>query len=135
VFFLTTAKLAPVDYDTSYDVYDAHVCSASAPCVSYPVSPPPCTTTDSCREAPHRQPQVFGPAGSATFSGEGNVVSPVSKKSKAKPLTRAQKLMRALRTCHKKKSRKTRIACERQAKNRYGPKRAHKADVNKRGRR
>ena len=41
VFFMTTAKLAPQDFDEAYDVYDAHECTASSPCIPNPASPPP----------------------------------------------------------------------------------------------
>ena len=74
VFFLTASRLSAADYDTSVDVYDAHVCSAAAPCVAAPVSPPPCTTGDACKAAPAPQPPIFGAPASATFSGAGNVV-------------------------------------------------------------
>jgi hypothetical protein len=81
VFFITTAKLVRQVYDTAYDVYDAHVCSASAPCLSVrPVSPPPCNSGDSCKAAPSPQPEVFGPAPSATFSGVGNMSKEPAKR-------------------------------------------------------
>jgi hypothetical protein len=83
VFFITTSRLTGEDYDNAYDVYDAHVCSASAPCHAAAVSPPPCTSGDSCKAAPAPQPEIFGPAPSATFSGTGNVVEE-AKKGKAK---------------------------------------------------
>jgi hypothetical protein len=63
--------------DTSFDVYDAHVCSESEPCVSQPVLPPPCTSGDACKAAPLLQPAIFGAPASATFSGSGNVVSSI----------------------------------------------------------
>jgi hypothetical protein len=74
VFFMTESKLTAQDYDTAYDIYDAHVCSESLPCVSAPVSSPPCSSGDSCKAAPSAQPTIFGPAPSATFSGSGNLV-------------------------------------------------------------
>jgi sugar lactone lactonase YvrE len=77
VFFLTAARLTPQDVDTSFDVYDAHVCSESEPCVSQPVLPPPCTSGDACKAAPLLQPAIFGAPASATFSGSGNVVSSI----------------------------------------------------------
>jgi hypothetical protein len=43
---------------------------------------------------------------------------------KAKSLTRAQKLAKALRACRKKKNKRKRKACERQARRRYGAKAA-----------
>ena len=90
VFFLTHDKLAGADLDNVADVYDAHVCSASASCFPVaPVVPPPCGTGDGCRPSPSPQLSVFGAPASATFSGAGNVVasSPVTvgvKKAKHK---------------------------------------------------
>jgi hypothetical protein len=87
VFFTTTSKLVASDYDTALDVYDAHVCSSAVPCVTSPVSPPPCTSGDSCKPAPSPQPEIFGPAPSATFNGAGNVTpssTPVVKKKTVK---------------------------------------------------
>ncbi len=98
VFFVTGAKLTTEDYDASNDVYDAHVCTTAVPCVAAPVSPPPCTSGDSCKAAPSPQPAIFGAAPSATFSGIGNVaeevksvVKPKKKKKKAKPKRHAKK--------------------------------------------
>ncbi len=76
VFFITTAQLASQDFDNAYDVYDAHACSAAVPCTSPAVSPPPCTSADSCRVAPSLQPGAFGAPATATFVGVGNAVAP-----------------------------------------------------------
>ncbi len=111
VFFISTSRLVSSDYDDAYDVYDAHVCSAQAPCVAEPVSSPPCTSGDSCKAAPSPQPEIFGPAPSATFSGIGNVIEETKpsvvkhkRKAKAKPRKRTkQKKHKASR-----KARKTR---------------------------
>ncbi len=73
VFFMTTARLSGEDVDSAFDVYDAHVCTSVAPCLSAAVAVPSCTTTESCRGAATPQPEVFGAPSSATFSGEGNV--------------------------------------------------------------
>jgi DNA-binding beta-propeller fold protein YncE len=76
VFFLTTAKLVSQDYDTSYDVYDAHECTTSSPCpASSAEQPPACTTEASCKAPPTPQPSIFGLPSSATFSGPGNATS------------------------------------------------------------
>ena len=131
VFFLTSSRLAPQDTDTEYDVYDAHVCSTSVPCVSSPVSPPACGTSDSCKAAPLSQPAIFGPSGSATFSGAGNVVSRKVATPRAKPPMRTQQLAKALKAC-KRKSKRWRPACERQARKSYG---AKKTNANKKGNR
>jgi len=123
VFFLTAAKLAPQDFDSALDVYDAHVCSTAAPCPQATVTvPPACTNADSCRAPAAPQPEVFGAPASATLGGPGNVPAPPPAvvKPKAKPLTRAQKLSKALKACHKKPKKK-RASCERQAHKRFGP--------------
>ena len=125
VFFLTASKLVSADYDNSFDVYDAHVCSSSVPCSSEPVRPPECDSGDSCKAAPAAQPEIFGPAPSATFSGAGNVPPPPTKPV-VKALSRAQKLTRALRACRKKKNRRERGSCERVAHGRYARKTAAK---------
>jgi hypothetical protein len=133
VFFLSADHLTSADADTGYDVWDAHVCSASSPCVTPPVSPPPCSSGDSCKPPPSPQPELFGPAPSATFSGAGNLtpVPPVASKR----LTRVQKLARALAACRKKHKRKRRRACERTAHKHYGyaAKRSRKANATNRG--
>lgn len=123
VFFLTSSSLVAADRDTAYDVYDAHECSPGAPCVSPTVSPPACDTGDACKPAPSPQPGVFGAPASSTFSGPGNLAaSPPGKPVVvAKPLTRAQKLKRALRGCAKKPKRK-RKACVGRARRRFGAK-------------
>jgi hypothetical protein len=131
VFFITASRLVSEDYDTAYDVYDAHVCSTAVPCRAAPVSPPPCTSGDSCKAAPSPQPEIFGPAPSATFSGAGNVVvSPSKPVVSARSLTRA-KLARALRACRKKTGKKQRTVCERQARKRYPAKQSGKAKATK----
>ncbi len=94
VFFLTASRLSSQDVDTSYDIYDAHECSASSPCAPAPAQPaPPCDTGDSCKPAPSPQPAIFGAPSSATFTGSGDL-SPSSAAPKVVPrgLTRAQKL-------------------------------------------
>lgn len=106
VFFLTSSRLVPADYDDVADVYDAHVCSASLPCIEAPVSSPPCTSGDSCKAAPSPQPDIFGPAPSATFSGTGNVVE--EAKSAAKHKSKLKKHAKTKK--HKKKKRKTKRA-------------------------
>jgi hypothetical protein len=123
VFFLTSAKLSPIDVDTARDVYDAHVCSDS-PCISYAGSEtPPCTTEASCKPSPTSQPSIFGAPASSTFQGLGNPVpaAAVAVKPKAKPLTRAQKLAAALKSCKKDKKKAKRQACERAARKKYAP--------------
>ncbi len=133
VFFLSAAKLVPADVDSALDVYDAHVCSVAVPCPSGVVSASPaCSTADSCRAAPLAQPDVFGAPSSSTFSGSGNVTATVVKPV-VRPLTRAQKLARALRVCAKKPRRK-RAACRAAARKRYGPVHSARKHAKKSGR-
>jgi hypothetical protein len=131
VFFLTASKLVSQDFDTALDVYDAHECSAGAPCFARaPVSPPVCSTGDSCKAAPSPQPPVFGSPSSATFSGAGNVVPPgVAPVLKARSLTRTQKLGQALRACRRTHGRAQRSVCERRARKRYGIGKSRKANA------
>jgi DNA-binding beta-propeller fold protein YncE len=111
VFFMTSSRLVSQDYDNNYDVYDAHVCSASVPCLApAPVSPPPCETGDSCKAAPTPQPAIFGAPSSATFVGAGNV-TPVpatvtSKKGKKRASTCSKAKKRIHGQCVKRKKSK-----------------------------
>jgi hypothetical protein len=115
VFFLTSATLAPADRDTAFDVYDAHMCGAAAPCSRGAVTPPPCTTADACRAAPAAQPSIFGAPSSATFSGPGDVTPPSPSASAAKPKPKSVKCKKGLirkkgRCVNKKSARKARRA-------------------------
>jgi hypothetical protein len=120
VFFLTAARLALRDYDTTFDVYDAHECTGVSPCFPEEKAvPPSCDTEASCKAAPSPQPSIFGAPSSATFSGAGNIVLSPSVIVKPRALTRAQKLAKALSVC-KKKPKKKRSVCEKQARRVYG---------------
>ncbi len=105
VFFITRDRLVPQDFDGSYDMYDAHVCTASEPCpASPPVSPPPCTTGDSCKPAPTPsrrssaavERDVLGRwesrAAGTSACGEGETTKP---KRKTKPKTKRHRRKRA----------------------------------------
>ncbi len=139
VFFLTSAKLVVADEGSALEVYDAHVCSAAAPCATAAVSSPlPCATAEVCKAPPPSSPALGLPA-SLTFSGAGNMAPSVSKLVTKKTLTRTQKLAKALAACRKKKSKRKRAVCEKQARKSYGAKAsgakgARKANASKRGR-
>jgi len=129
VFFLTSAKLSTLDTDTSFDIYDAHVCTGAkspegeSPCVSPPVSPAPCTNESSCKPSPTPQPSIFGAPSSALFSGPGNL-QPEPPKPPTKPTAaqlRAKKLAVALKACHRDKNKAKRKKCEATAHRKYGP--------------
>lgn len=119
VFFLTASKLSSLDGDTSLDVYDAHECTGASPCFTPPEGPPaPCHTSGTCRAESASEPSPFALPPSAAFSGVGNFAPPTP--AKAKPLTRAQKLAKALNACRRKPKRR-RAQCSRQAHRVYGP--------------
>jgi WD40-like Beta Propeller Repeat len=143
VFFVTAAKLAPRDPDTGFDVYDASVCGVPVAegkeeeCLPVPnATPKPCESVTECRTATNTPAPEF-PAGPTSNTGSsGNIVSApktsvlsaVAEKAKTtvtKPLTRAQKLAKALKGCRKLKQKSKRHSCEVTARKRYGP--HHKA--------
>jgi hypothetical protein len=135
VFFMTAGHLTPEDFDTAFDIYDAHACSVAAPCSSPPVSPLPCTTGDACKAAPSPQPTIFGSPSSATFSGAGNVmVSPSRPGVSSRSLTQAQKLARALKACRTKPKRK-RQSCERKARRQFPAKQSRNGKLTTKGNR
>jgi hypothetical protein len=86
VFFLTSAPLVAEDKDTAFDVYDAHVCSVSAPCATAAVAVPACVTAESCRAGLPAAPGVFSAPSSAVFTGAGNPVLPPAPVS-GRPVT------------------------------------------------
>jgi DNA-binding beta-propeller fold protein YncE len=123
VFFLTSAKLVGKDKDASYDVYDAHQCTPSAPCPpAEATEPPPCETADSCKAAPSPQPEIFGAPPSALFSGQGNLPPPPQGKGPSK----AEQLAKALKSCRKRfaHAKKRRQSCESKARRQFGAKKA-----------
>jgi sugar lactone lactonase YvrE len=117
VFFSTADPLVTQDTDTQLDIYDAHLCSAGSPCIPQTAPPSPACEAEACHGPPGGAPAQQTP-GSATFSGEGNL--PPTTAPKPKPLTRAQKLAKALKSCRTKHNRHKRTVCERQARKKYG---------------
>ena len=114
VFFITEARLVGADYDNAYDVYDAHVCGGEGvPCIAEPVSSPPCDSGDSCKAAPSPQPEIFGPAPSATFTGAGNALE-----EPAKPAVKTGKPKKKTVKCAKGKVRNKQGRCVKKAKKR-----------------
>jgi hypothetical protein len=130
VFFLTGARLVPEDSDTAFDVYDARVCTPENPCLTpSPSAPPGCSAADACRPGEPPQEAALTPAGTATFSGPGNAPGAPGSKlgvlgthaKSPKPLTRAEKLARALKACTRLEKRARRHLCEVSARRRYAP--------------
>jgi hypothetical protein len=119
-FFVTRERLVPEDRNEDVNLYDARVDGA------LPVSPPECVGTG-CQGVPAAAPLFATPA-SVTFAGVGNFSPPTStptigaKKTKARPLTRSQKLARALKACRKKPKGGARSICESRARKQYARK-------------
>lgn len=114
-FFTTTGKLVGEDYDKGYDLYDSHVCTGEVPCPQERVVSPPCSSGDSCKAAASPQPEIFGPAPSATFNS--NVTSGV-KAVVGKSVRSGERRALALKACRKKRG-KRRAGCERTVRKRY----------------
>jgi hypothetical protein len=99
------------------ELYDARVNGG------FPQTSLACSGTG-CQGVPPAPPLFATPA-SVTFAGGGNFPTPPPSQP-AKPLTRAQKLAKALRACGAK-PRRGRAVCERRARRRYGAKGKSKA--------
>jgi DNA-binding beta-propeller fold protein YncE len=136
VFFITTSELTASDTEHGFDLYDASVCGVSGRpnCLLAPAaSPPPCESSSACRGAtnePVFAPLPSGGSSANNTSAQHEVLGSTSTKAPTpivkKPLTRAQKLAKALKACHKLKSHKKRVACERSARKKYGVKKKAK---------
>jgi Tol biopolymer transport system component len=113
VFIATRSQLTPEDQNENVDVYDVRANAPSPPVQSQ-------CSGSGCQGVPSTPP-VFATPPSVTYNGVGNIEPTVSQPAGAsKPLTRAQKLTKALKAC-KTKPRKKRAACEAQARKKYGP--------------
>jgi hypothetical protein len=86
---------------------------------------PASATSDPCAGEACSGAQSLAPrppaVASASASGSGNLAPPTSKPVVVKPLSRAQKLAKALKVCRTKHNRHKRAACETQARKRFGP--------------
>ena len=131
-FFLTAAKLVPQDTDTNFNVYDARICEAAAPCLTpAPPAQGECEETPQlpCKQAVTPEPPPGLPPTSTSTApeatGRGATLA-IHTQAKPKPPTRAQALSRALARCRKRyrgrAARKKRTGCEATARKHYGPK-------------
>jgi len=111
VFFTTRAQLVPQDADQLSDEYDARVGGG------FPEPTAPECTGTGCQGVPS-VPPIFATPSSLTFNGVGNF-APAN--FGMKPLTRAQKLARALKACRFEHNNHKRAICEARARKRYGP--------------
>jgi hypothetical protein len=123
IFFLANTALVPADANTlNTTVYDARVNGGFPPCTPGNPLPPPGTASclPGATPTPTSPPNVPYEANLTPPSGmlgplpEGRSLTP------PKTPTRAQKLAKALKACHKLKNRRKRISCEKQAHKNYG---------------
>jgi hypothetical protein len=119
VFFFTSDSLVPQDTDTQASWYDARIDGGF---------PAPAATAGCqfgiCEGSRSTAPQPPSVGGSETTAPEDPLAPPPastsdSAKPKAKPLSRAQKLARALRACKKEPKKRWR-GCEAHARKAYG---------------
>jgi len=126
VFIGTHARLSPQDTGSVGNVYDARVCEPEDPCIGAPAAETAQCEGGSCQLAPAAPGEptatLLAPPGrDTTSSGSGS----------AKPLTRAQRLAKALAACRKDGSKRKRVSCERRARKSYGAAKAKKAKAKK----
>jgi hypothetical protein len=124
VFFMTTSRLAPQDFDNAPDVYDAHECTGISPCLPEQAQQPPaCETEGSCRGAPAPEPSVYGAPSSATFDGTGNPTqastsaSPTQLKHKQKTKAGCGRDRTKKGRCLKRKAKRGKAKKPRRARN------------------
>jgi hypothetical protein len=118
IFFTTNQSLIPQDQDNITDLYDARENGGTPP-----PTPPACPQNTACPPTPTTQPTFIGASGSTTFTGTETpppATTPLKPPS-PKPLTRTQKLARALKACRTKRNKKQRATCETTAHKHYRP--------------
>jgi hypothetical protein len=128
VFFAAHEPLVGADRNGgTQDVYDARVRGGFSPCTAGNPNPSPgslsCSppTSTPNPQAPSPSPYTAG-LGLAAF-GVAPLPADTSHPAVAvKPLTRAQKLAKALKACKKDKSKSKRTKCEKEARKKYAPK-------------
>jgi NHL repeat len=124
VFFTSRADLVPADKTDRYELYDARVGATQPP------AQPVCSGTG-CQGVP-AAPPIFSTPPSVTITGVDGF-EPQPPASKPPPrLTNRQKLKKALKQCHAKRSRAKRRACEHAARRRYPTGKAKRANTHRR---
>ncbi len=112
VYIYTRSELTGLDNDNSGDIYDARVDGGFPPAPARPVE---------CDGAECSTPQANPPEStpsSATY--QGLQTPPTPKVSvPPKPLTRAQRLALALKSCYRDRAKKRRLGCERSVRGRF----------------
>ena len=123
VFIGTHAQLSSHDEDTAGDLYDARVDGG------FPAVTPSLCTGTGCQGVPSAPPLFATPA-SVTFGGIGNYN--LGKKMPSRGELKRRRLISALRTCKRDRSRRRRHRCEALVRKRYGS--AHvSAKIDRRG--
>ncbi len=116
VFFSTRQPLLGWDTNENYDVYDARE-NGGFP--EPPEQQPPCLD-ENCKAPASLLSSPFSPK-TATFFGAGNLAPHAVKVSTSKlPLTRSQKLAKALKACKSKRNKRKHASCEKSARRQYG---------------
>lgn len=116
VMFLTTDQLVPQDGDSQASWYDARE-GGGFPA---PISPVGCGG-EACQGPPGAPPLLPSRGGSEVAGGEGpSAATEGAPPPGHRPLSRAQKLKKALKACAKK-PRRLRRACRRHAEKQFGP--------------
>jgi len=139
VFFAAHEPLVGADRNGGVqDVYDARVQGGFAPCTAGNPNPPsgssscsPATGTPN-PQAPSPSPYTAG-LGLAAFSLPPLPADTSHPAVATKPLTRAQKLGKALKACKKDKSKSKRTKCEKEAHKKYGAKSKAKKSASRKG--
>ncbi len=121
VFFTTSQRLLPGDASDGLSLYDARREGGFVE----PVFPSECEG-GGCRPS-YPGASVFSMPASAALVGSGNIspIPPLPQTlSKAKGPTRKQLLSRALKACKRRTNKRKQVQCERQARLKYGSKKA-----------
>lgn len=126
VFFQTADRLLPQATGTQAAWYDARVDGG------FPATASPVQCGEACQNPGEFTP-ILGASPSASYTDGENAAASLAVHVDRAPLTRAQKLARALRACRLKRGRQ-RTACQRRARTLYGARRT-KAAGRARGRR
>jgi len=128
VFFTTREGLVGGDTDDAYDVYDARVSGDAAAQTSAPACEGDCRQAGASLSTPALVSGGSGPSGNLAPS------PPSATRTLKRPaVTRAQKLAKALKAC-KRKPKKRRAACDKQARRKYAVKAPAKRTRTSKGR-
>ena len=124
VFFATEAPLVAQDSDELGDLYDARVDGGFPAPKVVECSGEGCQGGLSTPLAAVAPGSLSPPGGAGNLLPQPTLLSPIKPKPKSKPgpLTRSEKLARALKACAKDRAEKRRARCEVLARRRYGAK-------------